>query len=132
MIKVIRKDWVFIKATPRGGVGNSAAGSASGGQDDDDYGGGGYGTGDGEGHGDKGAEGRGKGDGKDGYGGQDSRSRPWHKGASKGGAGMRPSGWCAEYAGMKKTQEEKDKENAGTTTKEKAKPIETRQGTFAG
>jgi hypothetical protein len=134
MIKVIRKEWVFIKATPRGGIGNSAAGSASGGPDDEDNGGGGYGTGDGEGHGDKG-DGKGKGDGKDGYGGQDGKPAPWHKGASKGGkgTGMRASAWAAEYyAGMKKTQEEKDKENAGMTTKEKTKPTETRQGTFAG
>jgi hypothetical protein len=124
MIKIIRKHWVFIKATPRYGLGdNSGAGSQSGGPDDDGYGGG-HGYGDGKGRDDKAGR-KGKGDGKDSYGWPDGKQAPWYNPGSKGG--KRPSKWAAEYdVDMKQAQKEKDNEDETTKT------TETRKGTFAG
>ena len=112
MIKIIRNEWVFIKATSRYFGNKSGAGSQSGGQDDDGNGGGG-GYGDGKGR-DGQWERHGKGEWKD-Y----SKQAPWTNPGGKGG--KRPSKWASEFDDDKQAQKEKDsmgdeKDNAAKRT----------------
>jgi hypothetical protein len=118
MIKVIRKDYVLIKATPRYGLHSkdSAEGSATGGRTPDEdphdyghYGGGGSGKGYGRGY----------------YGATDGKTRaPWRDHGAKGGAVEGASVWAAGFeAGAKKTKEAKEVDNeAGPKPDDKSTP----------